>query len=109
MMSGEDEVYIVLKTVRPDGKNRRDLPLEQVPLNHEGFGDHYVVCSNMGEAKMTYERWLDEEDTYSAHICVCLESTDYNSIETWRFKPGPSIQPGHYASGEEVSDGNPVG
>lgn len=39
--------------------------------------DNWVAFESLWEAKERYDYLLERDDTYSAHICSVIESTDY--------------------------------
>lgn len=45
-----------------------------------GETDHFTVFQSYSQAHQLYNHLIDQDDTYTASICVPIKSTDYSTV-----------------------------
>jgi hypothetical protein len=51
-------------------------------INHE---DYYSSHDTLEEARKAWDAARENPNSYSAHVCVCVDSTDYETVRDYQW------------------------
>ena len=54
----------------------------------ETMQDQWEATETYSDARKVYDKWLEDDDLYSASICIAVRSTDYDCDEYRRLLHG---------------------